>query len=262
MFEWHLDRPLAVFDIEATGTSTRSDRIVELAIVRLMPDKTRSTHTFRVNPRMPIPPEATAIHGISDEDVAGSPVFSDVAGEISGLLDKCDLAGYNIIHFDIPLLTEEFIRAKREFTIEGRRIIDAQRIFHIREPRDLTSALAFFCGETHHEAHQAESDAIATIKVLEGQFERYPDLPRAMDELHAYCNQRKPDWLDRMGRLKWTDGKIVLNFGKKKGVPLRDLIKNEPGFIKWMLKGDFPRDTQEIVRNAMADKWPEPPRDG
>lgn len=254
-----LDRPLAVIDIEATGTSPRADRIVELAIIRLMPDGTRSTHTFLVNPQVPIPPETTEIHGISDSDVADSPTFGEIAPEVFRLLEGCDLAGYNILRFDIPMLAEEFLRANTPFDIDGRRIIDAQRVFHRREPRDLTAALAFYCGEMHFDAHGAESDALAVIRVLEGQFKRYPDLPRDIDELDAYCNPRDPSWVDRTGKLKWVNNEIVLNFGRKKGESLRTLIRNDPGFIKWMLKSDFPRDMQEIVANALEGKWPAPP---
>lgn len=257
MFKWKLDQPLAVLDIEATGTAPRSDRIVELAIVKLMPDGTRSTHTFRVNPEMPIPPEALKIHGISDSDVAGCPTFSEIAPEVLRLLEGCDLAGYNVIRFDIPMLIEEFLRVDTQFDISGRRIIDVQRIFHKREPRDLSSALKFYCGEMHLDAHGAKADALATIRVLEGQFERYRDLPRDIGELDKFCNPREPDWVDRTGRLKWVNNEIVLNFGKRKGESLRSLIQNDAGFVKWILKSDFPRDTQEIVRNAVEGKWPE-----
>jgi len=255
-----LDRPLAAIDIEATGTSPRADRIVELAIVKILPDDTRSTHTFRVNPGIPIPAETTRIHGISDEDVAECPAFPEIAREIYALLEDCDLTGYNIVRFDIPMLVEEFLRADINFEIENCRIIDAQRIFHRREPRDLTAALAFFCGKDHVDAHGAEADTLAAIMVLEGEFMKYPDLPRDINELHDYCNPRNPDWADRMGRLKWLNNEVVLNFGKKKGVALRTLVNDDPGFIKWMLRSDFPRDTLDIVTNATEGTWPTPPK--
>jgi len=259
MFKWKLNRPLAIFDIEATGINVRTDRIVELAIVRLKPDSTRDSHVFRVNPGIPIPPEATNIHGISDADVAGLPIFKSVAPQVFAILEGCDLGGYNLIHFDIPLLIEEFLRSDIKFDIEGRRIVDAQRIFHKKEPRDLTAALAFYCGEMHFDAHGAESDALATVRVFEGQFERYRDLPRDLNELDKFCNPRAPDWVDRTGRLKWVNNEIVLNFGKKKDQPLRNLIEEDPSFIKWLLRSEFPRDMQEIVKNAMDGKWPKPP---
>ena len=260
MFKWKLERPLAVFDIEATGIAPRSDRIVELAVVKLMPDGARQTHTFRFNPGVPIPEEAVRIHGITNEDVAACPSFTELAEEIASILDGCDLAGFNIVRYDLPMLAEEFVRAGVPFDAGNRRIIDAQRIFHRREPRDLAAGLRFYCGEMHLNAHGAEADALATIRVLEGQFERYPDLPREMDSLHDYCNPRDPKWVDRIGRLKWSDDQVVLNFGKKKGTPLRDLVEEDPGFIKWMLRSDFPRDTLAIVRDAIEGRWPDPPK--
>lgn len=259
MLKLKLDRPLAVFDIEATGLSPRSDRIVELSLARLMPDRSRTTHTFRVNPGISIPPEATALHGISNADVATCPPFVTIAKEILGLFDGCDLGGYNIARFDIPMLEEEFLRVGLRFTVDNRRILDAQRIFHRREPRDLTAALAFYCGEMHLDAHGAEADVMATIRVLEGQFERYSDLPLDMDTLDDYCNPRDPSWVDRTGKLKWLNNEVVLNFGRKKDESLRELIAHDAGFIKWMLKSDFPRDVQDIIRNAIEGKWPQRP---
>ena len=259
MLKVKLDRPLAVFDIEATGLNPRSDRIVELSIVKLVPGQKRSIHTFRVNPGIPIPPEASAVHHISDADVAQCPPFISIAREALDILDGCDLAGYNILRFDVPILAEEFLRVRMEFKLDGRRILDAQRIFHRREPRDLTAALQFYCGEMHLDAHGAEADALATLRVLEGQFEKYPDLPEDMNALHDYCNPRDPDWVDSTGKLRWVSGNIVLNFGRKKDTPLRDLLRDDPGFVKWMLRSDFPRDVQDILRDTMEGKWPKPP---
>lgn len=259
MFKWKLDRPLAFFDIEATGATPRADRIVEIAILRLLPNGQQDFHNYRVNPGMPIPPEATRIHGISDADVASCPLFPAIAKELLALLENCDLAGYNVSRFDIPMLQEEFLRAGITFDIEGRRVIDPQRVFHRRVPRDLTAALAYYCNEMHLDAHGAEADVRATLRVLEAQFERYPDLPQDMDALHDYCNPRDPSWADRTGRLRWAEGVIVLNFGKKKGTPLREVMRDDPGFVKWILRSDFPRDTKDLIENAMAGRWPEPP---
>lgn len=253
-----LDRPLAVLDIESTGINPRTDRIVELAIVKLLPDNGREIHTWRFNPEMPIPPEVTAIHHISDADVANCPTFRALAPRIYILLDGCDLGGYNIGRFDLPMLTEEFLRASIHFSGDGRRVVDAQRIFHRREPRDLTAALAFYCHETHFDAHGAEADALATVRVLEGQFERYADLPRTVAELDAYCTLRDPMWADREGRLKNDKGEILINFGKKKGESLYALARHDPGFLKWILRGDFPSDTKEIVQRALEGKRVDP----
>jgi len=259
-FKWKLKKPLAILDIEATGINTRVDRIVELAIVKLMPDGEKTVHTFRVNPGMPIPREVTLIHGITDADVANCPSFGTLAPEILKILESCDLGGYNIIRFDVPMLVEEFLRNNIVFDIEGRCIIDAQRVFHKREPRDLTAALMYYCGEMHFDAHGAESDALATLRVFEGQFMKYADLPQDIEELDKYCNPTEPDWVDRTGKFKWENGEVVLNFSRKKGESLRYLIKNDPDFIKWMMRGSFPRDMQEILQNACAGKWPAPPK--
>ena len=257
-FKWKPTRPLAVFDIEATGANHRADRIVELAIVRILPSGERESFTFRVNPQMPIPPEATEIHGITNEDVAACPTFLQIAGQVAEAFADCDLAGYNVTRFDIPLLIAEFQRSNLIFDLSGRRIIDAQRIFHRREPRDLTAALSFFCNETHFDAHGAAADTLATIRVLEGEFERYPDLPKNPAALHEYCNPRDPSWVDQTGRLKWADGEVVINFGKKAGQLLRALVENEKSFLNWMLKSDFPADTKEIVCNALEGNYPLP----
>jgi DNA polymerase-3 subunit epsilon len=258
MIESLIDRPLAIIDIEATGTTPRADRIVELAIVVVHPQADKRTHVFRTNPQVPIPPETSAIHGIYDQDVADCPTFADIAPRVLTILEGADLCGYNIIRYDLPMLIEEFIRAGLSFETAGRRVIDAQRIFHKKEPRDLAAALAFYCGEVHEDAHGAEADADATLKVLEGQLERYRDLPRDMQELDRFCSIRKPHWVDETGKLKWKGREVVLNFSKRKGELLRDIIENDPSFAKWMLKSNLPRDLQDIVRNAMQGKWPEP----
>ena len=246
-----LKRPLAVFDIEATGLNARSDRIVEICIVKLMPNGEKKVHTFRVNPEVPIPAEATEVHGITDADVAGCPAFDQIAPELLRLLENCDLGGYNAVNFDIPMLVEEFLRAKIKFNADERRVVDAQRIFHKKEPRDLSAAMVFFCNETHDDAHGAQADAIATVKVLEAQLVKYADLPRTVEELDEFCNPRDPSWADRNGRLRWVGDEIVVNFGQKKGIPLTVLAKTDSGYLKWIIRGDFPRDTQEIVRNVL-----------
>lgn len=255
-----LDRPLAVFDIESTGTSPRADRIIEIAVVKLLPGNKRITKVWRLNPQMPIPPESTQIHGITDADVADCPVFTEVATDIHAFLENCDLCGYNAIRFDIPMLIEEFIRADIVFNTDELRLIDAQRIFHRREPRDLTAALAYYCGEMHFDAHGAEADAEATLRVLEAQLQKYSDLPSDLNELHEYCNPKDPNWVDKTGKLKWTNGHVVINFGKRKGELIEDLIKTDPSFIKWILNSDFPADTREIIKNSMNNIWPQKPQ--
>ncbi len=256
----HLDRPLAVFDIEATGTNPRTDRILELAIVTLFPSGRREVRSWMFNPGRPIPIESIAIHGITDEMVADCPTFAERALSVSQAFEGCDLGGYNHTRFDIPILQEEFARVDMPFDVDGRRIFDAQRIFHKREPRDLTAAVKFYCdGADLVDAHGAEADARATVRVLEGQFRKYPDLPRDPDELDRLINERDPFNVDRAGRLRWLDGEVTINFGKKKGERVRDLVENDKGFLKWILKADFPLDTREIVADILRGKWPSPP---
>ncbi len=259
MHKWNLERPLTVFDIEATGTNPRADRIIELSLIKLLPPKgEREIHTFLINPGITIPSEAIAIHGITNEKVAGAPTFKELAPKILQLLEGSDLAGYNVIRFDIPMLIEEFLRTGVAFDVSSRRVIDSQRIYHKREPRDLKAALAFYCNELFLDGHQAEADALATVRVLEGQLERYSDLPASMDELAKYCDLRDPSWVDRDGKLRWVDGEIAINFGKKKGEKVSTLARNDPGFLKWILRGDFASDTKAIVTKILEGKKIDP----
>ena len=259
MFQWNITRPIIFFDIEATGANPRRDRLIDLAMIKLTPTNERESYFYRVNPGIPIPAETTAIHGIYDADVADAPLFESVAHEIEQILEGCDLGGYNLIRYDIPLLEEEFLRAKIRFSVADRRVIDAQRIYHKREPRHLTAALAFYCDKIHDGAHGAVADVEATINVFEGQFQKYPDLPQDISALADYSDPRDPTWVDRAGRLKWVAGNVALNFGKNKGALLKEVIANDPGFIKWMTRSDFPLDTLQFVREAQAGRFPEPP---
>ncbi len=254
-----LQRPLAVFDIESTGLNRTTDRIIDLAIVCLRPDGSRASRTFRVNPEQPIPAEATAVHGITDDDVKDAPPFRDVAGEVAACLMDCDLAGFNVLRFDIPLLQAEFQRAGVPFSMEGRRVLDAQRIYHLKEPRDLAAALQYYCNDDHAGAHGALADVEATVRVMEAQLERYEDLPRDLEKLDALCNPRDPAWADATGKIRWLNGELVLNFGQKQGQPLRALVQGERSYLEWMLRKDFPDDTKELIRNALNNQFPAVP---
>jgi len=254
-----LDKPLAFFDIESTGTNPRMDRIIDLAIIRLLPGESRDQFEFRFNPEIRIPQETTAIHGITDEDVKDSPTFKDKAAEVAEAFEGCDLAGYNAIKFDIPMLVAEFKRAEVDFDLTGRNFVDPQRIFHRREPRDLTAAVKFYCGDGHPGAHGALADIDATVRIFLSQLERYPDLPRDVRALHDVCNPRHPDWVDQEGRLRWTHGKAAINFGKNQGRPLAELVEKDTGFLNWILQNEFPEDTKQIIRNALKGEFPSPP---
>ena len=254
-----LDRPLVVFDLEATGLNKRTDRIVAIALVRYEPIGTTEQVSYLLNPGIPIPEEVTRIHGIADVDVKDAPTFAEMAEVLERHFAGADLAGYNILGYDIQMLTEEFARANRPFSLEGRRVLDAQRIFFRNEPRDLSAALRYYCGETHESSHDALGDVLATIRVLDGQFRKYAELPADMDALGEYCDPRDPAWVDRAGRLKWAKGDVVFNFGKFQGQSLRDTVVRDPNFITWLLRSDFPDDTKQIVRDAVNGKYPEPP---
>jgi len=260
MFPIRLDRSLIVFDIEATGTSARADRIIELAAIRIEPDGTECNGYWLLNPGVPIPVETTAIHGITDEIVRDQPTFKDKALEILTFFGESDLAGFNAGRFDIPMLAEEFTRAGITFEADRRRLLDAQRIFHTREPRDLSAALKFYCDRPHVDAHGAEADVRATLDVLLGQFKRYADLPQDMETLDRTFNPIDPFNADRSGRIRWVEGELVVNFSKKKGSKLKDLAKEDPGFLKWIVKNDFPQDTRALCDNALKGIYPAPPR--
>ena len=248
-----LDRPLVVFDIESTGTTPRKDRIIELAAVKLMPDGTEISKCWLMNPGVKIPPETTKIHGITDEIVKDCPTFADKADEIFAFFEGCDLSGFNADRFDIPCLEEEFARVGKNFAPSSRRHVDVQRIYHRMEPRDLSAAVRFYLGRDHAGAHGAEADARATLEVLKAQMEKYPELPQTVGEMDEYLVPHDPLNADRYGMLRWKDGELTINFGKKKGESLRKLMLNEPNYLRWIVKGDFDTEVKAIVRDLMEN---------
>ena len=221
-----LDRPLAVFDIESTGIMPTRDRIVEIAVLKITPDGESRSTVRRLNPEMPIPAGASAVHGIYDADVADCPTFSDIAEKLYNYLEGCDLAGYNLSSFDIPMLETEFKRAGYDFNMEGRRVIDAYNIFCKMFPRTLTGAYKFFCGKDLEGAHGAEADTAATWEVIQGELAKFPELPRETGSLAAYCEQSDPDMVDRTRRFRWVCDEVVGNFGKFSGRQLKDIAQN------------------------------------
>lgn len=258
-FDFEIHQPLVFFDLETTGINIQVDRIVELSAARLLPDKKMEVKTRRLNPERPIPAEASAIHGITDADVANEPTFKAIASSLYRLFDNCDLAGYNIQRFDLPLLVEEFRRAGLNFSVEGRNIIDVQTIYHKHEPRTLSAAYKFYCGKDLENAHSAEKDVLATLEVFKGQLRKYGDLPHNIKEIHEYCSLKEPNWIDGTGKFKWHGGAAVVGFGKNEGIPLSDIAVNNPGFLNWMIKASFPTDAVEIAKNALIGKFPEKP---
>lgn len=246
-----LVRPLVVFDIESTGVSPRKDRIIELAAIKLMPDGEEISKCWLMNPGVPIPPETTAIHGISDEIVKDCPTFADKAEEIFEFFRGCDLSGFNADRFDIPCLEEEFARVGMAFAPSARKHVDVQRIYHKKEPRDLSAAVRFYLGRNHDGAHGAEADTRATLEVLKAQMAKYSDLPTTVDEMDEYLVPHDPMNADRAGTLRWKDGELTINFGKKKGESLKKLLLNEPNYLKWILKGDFDTEVRMIIKDLL-----------
>ena len=254
-----LENPLVVFDIESTGVSPRKDRIIELAAVKVMPDGSEVRQCWLLNPTIHIPEETTAIHGITDEIVAGCPTFADKAAEIFAFFENADLSGFNSDRFDVLCLEEEFARVGMNFAASRRRHVDVQRIYHRMEPRDLSAAVRFFLGRDHEGAHGAEADAEATLQVLKAQLERYADLPRNVAELDEWIAPHDPLNADRAGLFRWKNGEWTINFGKKKGESLKRIMLDEPNFLKWMLKGDFDTESRMIAADALDGRLPPDP---
>ena len=251
-----LTKPLAVIDIEATGMNLSTDRIIEIAIVKIMPDGRKTVKRKLVNPEMPIPPAVTEIHGITDEMVKDAPVFRQVANEIRQFIDVADLAGYNSNRFDIPMLVEEFLRISLEFDMKNRRLLDVQKIFHQMEQRTLAAAYKFYCNGMLDNAHSAEADAVATWEVLQSQVERYPQLGLTVDSILKCIGEENT--VDFARRMIMENGREVFNFGKQKGRVVTDVLKAEPQYYDWMMKGDFPLHTKhkltEVFNRMMLKK--------
>jgi DNA polymerase-3 subunit epsilon len=251
----NIKTPIAFFDLEATGINISTDRIVEISILKIFPDSSQELKTLKINPTVPIPLETSLIHGIYDKDVADAPTFKEVAKELFRFFEGADLAGFNVLKYDIPLLVEEFLRVGIDFDIEKRNLLDAQKIFFMMEKRNLSSAYKFYCGKTLENAHSAEADTIATYEVFKSQIERYQGqeledlqgnkvgiIENDMKKIHNMINEKM---VDLAGRFVFNDkGEECFNFGKQKGKPIAQVLKEEPGYYDWMMKGDFPLDTK------------------
>jgi DNA polymerase-3 subunit epsilon len=254
-----LDRPLCVFDLEATGTDVNQDRIVDVCVLRREPDGTETVFSSLVNPGVPIPPEATAIHHISDQMVAAEPTIKDLAPRLLEIFEGADIGGFNAAKYDIPLLTNELKRAGFDFPMTGRRVADSFTIFQRKERRDLTAAYKFYCGKDLTGAHRAEADVRATAEILFAQVEHYADLPKDMAGLDAFCSAVDPSRVDADGKFVWKNGEAAFGFGNKhKGKTLREVITLDRGYVNWMVdKGAFSADVVRICREALEGKFPE-----
>lgn len=246
--ELNLRNPLIFFDLETTGINITKDRIVEISYIKVFPNGQEQEKTIRVNPGMPIPPEATAIHHITDEDVKDKPLFKDIAKDLSHVFEGCDIAGFNSNRFDIPLLMEEFLRAGVNFDISKRKFIDIQTIFHKMEQRTLVAAYKFYCNKDLNDAHSASADTRATYEVLKAQLDRYSSLENDVDYLSKFSSQNRN--VDLAGRIVLNDQNVeVFNFGKYKGQPVEEVLRRDIGYFGWMMQGDFPQNTKNVLTN-------------
>jgi DNA polymerase III, epsilon subunit and related 3''-5'' exonucleases len=244
--ELNVKNPLVFFDLETTGIDMVNDRIVEICILKVFPDGRTEVKTRRVNPTIPIPAQATAIHGITNEDVKDCPTFKEIAKSLVQLIEGCDFAGYNSNKFDIPLLAEEFLRAGVDFDLKKRKFIDVQTIFHKMEQRTLVAAYKFYCNKDLDNAHSAEADTVATYEVLKAQLDRYPELKNDIDFLSDFSAKTRN--VDFAGRIVLNDKDVeVFNFGKHKGRPVVEVLQTEPGYYAWMMNGDFPLYTKNVL---------------
>ncbi len=241
-----LTRPLIFFDIETTGLSISTDRIVELCFVKVYPNGNEEAQSLRFNPQMPISAEATAVTGITNEDVKDCPTFKEKAAELAKIFTGCDIAGYNSNGFDVPLLVEEFLRVGVDFDISKAKLVDVQTIFFKKEPRTLTAAYSFYCNKDLENAHSAMADTRATYEVLKAQLERYPDLAGDVNFLSDFT--KRNDNVDLAGRIVYNEQRQeVFNFGKYRGKPVLEVLQRDPAFYAWMMQGDFTQNTKQVL---------------
>ncbi|MBP5171188.1 MAG: 3'-5' exonuclease [Bacteroidales bacterium] len=247
--ELNLKNPLVFFDLETTGINIVTDRIVEISYLKVYPDGHEESHTYRVNPGMPIPKEASDVHHITDEDVKDCPTFREIGKVIANDIKGCDLAGFNSNRFDIPLLAEEFLRNDIDIDLSTRKMIDVQVIFHRMEQRTLTAAYKFYCHKDLVGAHGAEADTKATYEVLKAQLDRYPDdLENDIAKLAEFSHQTRN--VDFAGKIVYNaNGVEVFNFGKYKDMPVEEVLKKDTGYYGWMMNGDFPLNTKKVLTN-------------
>lgn len=242
----NLSRPLIFFDLETTGTNVTRDRIVEICVIKVFPDGHCEEYSRRINPTIPIPAEATAVHHITDEMVASEPTFTDIAERLIKYFDDCDIAGYNSNKFDVPLLIEEFGRAGIRFDMVGRHFIDVQNIFHKMEQRTLIAAYKFYCGKNLEDAHSANADTRATYEVLIAQLDKYPELQNDIAFLSKFSAMDNAIDLQGMVRRN-RNGEPVFGFGKYKGKSVQEVFRKEPSYYSWIMSGDFTRNTKDVL---------------
>lgn len=251
----NLSRPIVFFDLETTGVQVAKDRIVEISIFKVFPNGNKEGKTWLVNPTIPIPPETTAVHGITNEKVANEPTFKELASEIKEVMEGCDLAGYNSNKFDIPLLAEEFLRVEVDFDFKKIKTVDVQNIFHKLERRTLTAAYKFYCQKDLENAHSAEADTLATYEILEAQIEKYDELENDISFLSDFSKRGKT--VDMAGFIVLNEeNQECFSFGKYKGVTIQSVLETNPGYFSWIQQADFPLYTKKILNELrLKDKF-------
>lgn len=251
--ELQLNKPICFFDLETTGINVASDRIVEIAILKVFPNGNKESYTWRVNPEMPIPKQASDIHGITDEMVANEPTFKELAPKVHQMIKDSDLGGYNSNRFDIPLLAEELLRADIDFDLKKAMAVDVQTIFHKKEKRTLEAAYKFYCDKTLENAHSAEADTTATYEVLKAQLDRYNDLENSIPFLSQFSAHK--NFADFAGYIAFDKkGNEVFAFGKHKGTLVEEVLEKEPGYFGWLLNADFPLYTKKVLTRVKLRK--------
>ncbi len=257
-FPLQIIRPIIFFDLETTGLDFKYDRIIEIGAIKVFPDGREEKLHRRVNPGMRIPAEVSAITGIKNEDVAQQPTFSQMAREIELFFSGADLAGYNVNRFDAKVMVEEFKRVGLDFKLEARAVIDGQVIFHQKEKRDLSAAYKFYCGKDLTDAHSAQADTEATYRIILAQIEKYTDLPKDIQALHAFCRGDQERFVDSEGKFFWRDGEAVFNFGKYKSRTLKEVCKTNPEYLDWVMSPErnFGQDVVDLCYKALKGEFP------
>ncbi len=251
--ELQLHKPICFFDLETTGINVANDRIVEISILKVFPNGNRESHTWRVNPEMPIPKQASDVHGITNEMVANEPTFNELAPKVYNMIKDSDLGGFNSNRFDIPLLAEELLRAEIDFDLKKAQSVDVQTIFHKMEKRTLEAAYKFYCDKTLDNAHSAEADTLATYEVLKAQLDRYPELENDISFLSGFSAHR--EFADFAGFIGYDkEGREIFSFGKHKGVLVEEVLEKEPGYFGWLLNADFPLYTKKVLTRVKLSK--------
>lgn len=250
------DRPIVFFDLETTGLDINTARIVEIAMLKVFPDGSRDSFLTRVNPGIPIPVEATKVHGINNFDVMDKPHFEEIAHDIKTIIDDSDMAGYNLVKYDLPILVNELKRAGIAYSTENVRVVDVFSIFKKMERRDLTAAYRYYCDKELVGAHSALKDTQATLEIFGAQLNRYNDLPRNMDDLHKFCDPRDERFVDMDKKFIWQNGEAAFTFGKFKGQLLRNVVKTDREYLAWMVQQEFSDEVLKIIGSALKGEFP------